>query len=102
MIEAAVVLSAVARHWPDFGIILVSALRQRRGRILGGAPGRQRDRRPEGEAGHQGPGEARRQVVTPPARELVPGDVIRVRLGDIVPADARLLEGDPSRWISPP
>jgi H+-transporting ATPase len=25
----------------------------------------------------------------------VPGDVIRLRLGDIVPADARLLEGDP-------
>ena len=33
--------------------------------------------------------------VTPPSRELVPGDVIRLRLGDIVPADARLLEGDP-------
>ena len=32
--------------------------------------------------------------VTPAARELVPGDVIRVRLGDIVPADAHLLEGD--------
>ena len=32
--------------------------------------------------------------VTPPARELVPGDAIRLRLGDIVPADARLLEGD--------
>ena len=32
--------------------------------------------------------------ITPSARELVPGDVIRVRLGDIVPADARLLEGD--------
>jgi H+-transporting ATPase len=31
----------------------------------------------------------------PEARELVLGDVIRVRLGDIVPADARLLEGDP-------
>ena len=29
------------------------------------------------------------------ARELVPGDVIHLRLGDIVPADARLLEGDP-------
>ena len=32
---------------------------------------------------------------TPPSRELVPGDVIRMRLGDIVPADARLLDGDP-------
>ena len=33
--------------------------------------------------------------LTPPATELVPGDVIRLRLGDIVPADARLLDGDP-------
>ena len=33
--------------------------------------------------------------INPPARELVPGDVIRMRLGDIVPADARLLDGDP-------
>ena len=33
--------------------------------------------------------------ITQAARELVPGDVIRVRLGDIVPADARLLEGHP-------
>ena len=30
-----------------------------------------------------------------PARELVPGDVLRLRIGDIIPADARLLEGDP-------
>ena len=28
------------------------------------------------------------------ARALVPGDVIHIRLGDIVPADARLLDGD--------
>lgn len=29
-----------------------------------------------------------------PARELVPGDVIRLRLGDVVPADAMLFDGD--------
>ncbi|KAE9602166.1 putative proton-exporting ATPase [Lupinus albus] len=29
------------------------------------------------------------------AAELVPGDIISIKLGDIVPADARLLEGDP-------
>jgi len=28
------------------------------------------------------------------ARELVPGDVIRLRIGSIIPADARLLDGD--------
>ena len=28
------------------------------------------------------------------ARELVPGDIIRLRIGSIVPADAKLLEGD--------
>ncbi|MBW1279652.1 hypothetical protein KYD79_28165, partial [Escherichia coli] len=34
---------------------------------------------------------------------LVPGDIISIKLGDIVPADARLLEGDPLKidqvWI---
>ena len=26
---------------------------------------------------------------------LVPGDIISIKLGDIIPADARLLDGDP-------
>lgn len=29
------------------------------------------------------------------AAMLVPGDVISIKLGDIIPADARLLDGDP-------
>jgi P-type E1-E2 ATPase len=29
-----------------------------------------------------------------PARELVPGDIIRLRMGDIVPADVKLIEGE--------
>jgi H+-transporting ATPase len=29
------------------------------------------------------------------ARMLVPGDVVRLRIGNIIPADAKLLEGDP-------
>lgn len=37
------------------------------------------------------------------AMVLVPGDIISIKLGDIVPADARLLEGDALRidqvWI---
>jgi H+-transporting ATPase len=95
MIEAAAVLSALVRHWPDFVIILVllvanagvgfweeyqagnaiEALKKKlalQARVL-------RDGR----------------WATVAARELVPGDTIRLRLGDIVPADARLLEGDP-------
>src|SRR5665213_3540242 len=94
MIEAAVVLSAVARHWPDFFIILlllfsnavvgfweesqagdaIEALKAKlavKARVL-------RDG----------------EWINSPAKELVPGDVIRMRLGDIIPADARLLSGD--------
>ena len=95
MIEAAVILSGVVRHWLDFFIILfllfsnavvafweehqagneIAALRAKlatKALVL-------RDGK----------------WVTPKASELVPGDVIRLRLGDIVPADARLLAGDP-------
>ena len=95
MIEAAVILSAVAGHWPDFGIILLLLLANA---VVGFWE--------EHQAGNAVAAlKAKLAVkarvkrdgkwVTPEARELVPGDVIRVRLGDIVPADARLLEGDP-------
>ncbi len=95
MIEGAVILSGVVKHWLDFFVILfllfsnalvafweehqagneIAALRAKlatTARVL-------RDGK----------------WATPKVSELVPGDVIRLRLGDIVPADARLLAGDP-------
>jgi H+-transporting ATPase len=94
MIEAAAVLSALVRHWADFAIILTllvvnavvgfweefqagNAIAALKAKLALGARVKRGG-----------------QWVSVPARELVPGDVIRVRLGDIVPADARLLEGD--------
>jgi H+-transporting ATPase len=94
MIEAAVVLSALAQHWPDFGIILVLLLanavvgfweEHQAGNAIAALKAKLAI---EARVKRDG------KWVTPPARELVPGDVIRVRLGDIVPADARLLDGD--------
>jgi H+-transporting ATPase len=94
MIEAVVILSAVARHWPDFAIILLllvantivgfweeneagNAIEALKAKLAVKARMKQDEKR-----------------VTRPARELMPGDIIRLHLGDIVPADARLLEGD--------
>ncbi len=95
MIEAAVILSAVARHWPDFGIILVLLLANS---VVGFWEEREAGSAIEAlKAKLAVKARVKRdgKWVTPAARELVPGDVIRLRLGDIVPADARLLDGDP-------
>src|SRR5271170_4361346 len=95
MIEAAVILSAAAQHWPDFGIILLLLLANA---VVGFWE--------EHQAGNaiaalkatlaiKARVKRDGKWVNPAARELVPGDTIRLRLGDIVPADARLLDGDP-------
>ena len=94
MIEAAVILSAAARHWPDFGIILLLLLANA---VVGFWE--------EHQAGNaiaalkatlaiKARVKRDGKWVNPAARDLVPGDAIRLRLGDIVPADARLLDGD--------
>jgi H+-transporting ATPase len=95
MIEVAVILSAVARHWPDFGIILLLLLanavvgfweEHQAGNAIAALKAKLAIKARVKRDG---------KWINPAARELVPGDVIRLRLGDIVPADARLLEGDP-------
>ncbi len=95
MIEVAVILSAVVQHWADFFIILLLLVSNA---AVGFWEERQAGNAIEAlKAKLAVKSRVKRdgKWVTPPARELVPGDVIRVRLGDIVPADARLLEGDP-------
>ena len=94
MIEVAVILSGVVRHWPDFFIILLLL-------VANAVVGFWEER----EAGNAIDAlKAKLAIkarvkrdgkwINPPAREVVPGDIIRLRLGDIVPADARLLDGD--------
>jgi H+-transporting ATPase len=95
MIEAAAILSALVQHWEDFAIISVllvmnagvgfweefqagNAIAALKARLAPKARVRRDD-----------------TWRTIPARELVPGDVVRLRIGEVVPADARLFAGDP-------
>jgi H+-transporting ATPase len=94
MIEVAVVLSGIVRHWPDFFIILLLLVanavvgfweEHQAGNAIAALKARLAIKARVRRDG---------KWITRPARELVPGDAIRLRLGDIVPADARLLAGD--------
>jgi H+-transporting ATPase len=95
MIEIAAILSAVVHHWADFWIILALLAANA---IVGFWE--------EYQAGNAIAALKNRLALrakvkrngtwsTIAARELVPGDVIRLRIGDIVPADAKLMAGDP-------
>ncbi|MDE3154172.1 MAG: plasma-membrane proton-efflux P-type ATPase [Acidobacteriota bacterium] len=95
MIEIAALLSIVVHHWEDFWII--GALL-----VMNAAVGFWE----EYQAGNAIAALKARLALqarvrrggtwtTVPARELVPGDLIRLRIGDIVPADATLKPGDP-------
>ena len=94
MIEAAVILSGVVRHWLDFFIILLLLVSNA---VVGFWEEHQAGNAIEAlKAKLAVKATVKRdgKWTNPNASELVPGDVIRLRLGDIVPADARLLAGD--------
>ncbi|MGB2622258.1 MAG: plasma-membrane proton-efflux P-type ATPase [Candidatus Acidiferrum sp.] len=95
MIEGAVILSGVVRHWLDFFIILFLLLsnavvafweEHQAGNEIAALRAKLAIK---AKALRDG------KWIEPKVSELAPGDVIRLQLGDIVPADARLLEGDP-------
>jgi H+-transporting ATPase len=93
MIEIAAILSAVVQKWDDFAIITLMLL------VNAGLDFFQEHRalnalkalkqRLANEVAVRRDGEFK----TIPARELVPGDVVKLRIGNIVPADVQLLEG---------
>jgi H+-transporting ATPase len=95
MIEVAAILSAVVRHWEDLGIILTLLLMNagvafweeyQAGNAIAALKAKlalQARVRRDG------------AWTSVPARELVPGDLIRVSIGEIIPADFRILTEDP-------
>lgn len=94
MIEAAAVLSLLIHHLEDFWIIMALLL------LNAGVAFWQ-----EYKAGNAIEALKQRLVLETkvlrnnqwkivPSRELVPGDIINLRLGDIIPADVKLINGD--------
>jgi H+-transporting ATPase len=94
MIEIAAILSAVIRHWDDFSIIFALLL-------LNAGVGFWQEHKADNAIELLKKRLALKarvlrdgKWIETPSRELVPGDVVRVRLGDIVPADIKLMDGE--------
>lgn len=94
MIEIAAILSAVIHHWEDFWIILSLLL-------LNAVVGFWQEYKADDAINQlkkklalraKAKRDGKWQNIS--ARELVPGDVVRIRLGDVVPADIKLFDGD--------
>ena len=94
MIEAAAIVSAVIGHWSDFAIItglllFNAALEFWQDRKASDAlTALKKGLAPEATAVRDG------KWQTLQAAMLVPGDIVKIRLGVIVPADLRLVGGD--------
>jgi H+-transporting ATPase len=94
MIEAAAIMSILVWDWVDFAIIMVLLLFNavlgfwHEQEAAGALDALKSALAQEAQALRDGSWQ------TVPAKELVPGDIVRIRLGNVVPADVKLLEGD--------
>ncbi|TRU69350.1 MAG: plasma-membrane proton-efflux P-type ATPase [Microcystis viridis Mv_BB_P_19951000_S69] len=95
MIEAAVIFSAIVGDWVDFVIIAILL-------VANGLIGYFEEKTAgdavaalKAQLALNADAKRDGKFISVPARELVPGDVIRIKIGDVLPADARLLPGDP-------
>lgn len=94
MIEVAAILSAAVQHWADLFIIVFLLVFNA---VIGFWEEHEASNALDALKGQlalkaRAIRDGKWQGV--PARELVPGDVIRLRLGDIIPADVKLIDGD--------
>ena len=94
MIEVAAVLSFVVRHWADFTIIMVLLVFNA---VVGFWQEYQAGNAVEAlkkklALNSRALRDGKWQAVV--AKNLVPGDIIRLRPGDVIPADVVLIEGD--------
>ncbi|MFB6317063.1 plasma-membrane proton-efflux P-type ATPase [Saccharicrinis sp. FJH54] len=94
MIEVAAILSAVIHHWEDFWIIFVLLL-------LNAVVGFWQEFKADDAISQLKKKLALKARVFRNGKwgevasaELVPGDMVRLRLGDIIPADVKLVKGD--------
>lgn len=93
MIEAAAILSALVKHWEDFVIITIMLLVNvlidffQEHKALNALKVLKSHLNLEVRVLRDG------HYSLLPAQDLVPGDIIRIRIGDIIPADVKLLSG---------
>ncbi|MDX2368407.1 MAG: plasma-membrane proton-efflux P-type ATPase [Colwellia sp.] len=93
MIEAAALLSAFVKHWEDFVIITIMLLVNvtidflQEHKALNALKVLKSHLNLEVRVLRDG------HYSLLPAQDLVPGDIIRIRIGDVIPADVKLLSG---------
>jgi len=94
MIEAASIISAIISHWTDFWIIIGLLL-------LNAGVAFWHEHKADNAINLLKQKLATKAYVLRDdkwtelaSRELVPGDIVRIRLGDVVPADVKLFDGD--------
>ncbi|NIA20359.1 MAG: plasma-membrane proton-efflux P-type ATPase, partial [Xanthomonadaceae bacterium] len=94
MIEIAAILSAAVQHWSDFSIIFALLLFNAGVGFWQEYTAGNAVEALKKELAHQARVLRDSAWSVIDAVGLVPGDIVRIRLGDVVPADAKLIDGD--------
>ncbi|MGZ7044185.1 MAG: plasma-membrane proton-efflux P-type ATPase, partial [Methanobacterium sp.] len=93
MIEIALIISILIQHWQEFAVILILLL-------INGVVGFYQEYKADNaidllkeKLAYHAHVLRDGKYVEIPAREVVPGDIIKLHLGDIIPADVKLIDG---------